>query len=1262
MNYDGEYTNISLDLHPSCVVGIGASAGGLEALQQLLTFLPGDTGMSFVIVQHLSPAHKSMLTDILGKYTSMPVLEARDGMQVKRNHIYMIPPKYNLEIEADVLKLREYNHQQINHPIDIFFRSLARSFENRSVAVILSGTGSDGTNGIRSIKEQNGVIIVQSPESAKFDGMPRNAIATGFVDLILNPDSIAREMAHISASMMDSSGRLQMSDADLLSQIFSILKDVTGVNYTYYKKTTILRRIERRIVITHNRNLREYVNYLSNNPEESRLLGKEVLIGVTSFFRDPDYFDVLKDQVITELIKKAKPADQIRVWVAGCSTGEEAYSVAILFDEVQEELGLRRDVKIFATDLDAESISMAGRGSYGDNIIEDVSVFRLSRNFTRKGNRYYVNHNIRKMIVFAQHNVFQDPPFGRLDLICCRNLLIYFQNVLQRNLFAIFNMALKDRGFLFLGRSESVGDYDDVFRTFCPNEKIFIHNIAGKAPNHERITYLMNNVENHMEPVNPVPREDFIDVKYSSSELDTKVLETLLPASVLVDDKNELIHSYGDCSRFITIPVGSVTLDIFSLIRTDLKIAISKALKESREANDKVSYDQIPVTIDGRVECISMYALPIRNKLGETTGVTALVFVRGQEQAGQDGKADMEHFRIDTAAAQRITDLEKELHITQDDLKKTVTELEAVNAELQAANEELLTANEELQSSNEELQSVNEELYTVNSEYQAKVGELTELNSDMANFLSITLVGILMVDRELNIRRYTDYISKEFNVVEQDVGRSLRFIAYNFATIDLIDLCRKVLATSMPIEQHCASVSGKTYLFRIAPYRILQGIKDSPVPEENEVKGPVRGLVLTFVDTTKQIGDRKQIDEMARALRDAVRQGQEKERFLSHMSHDMRTPMTAITGLTDLTLELPGLPPEARDNLEKIQASNRYLMGMIDEILETSRINAGKVVTVAAAVREEKILQDISNILEDRAGGAGIHFRTRIQGSKNRFVMMDVEHVERILLNLLSNAIKFTPAGGDVLLGTDVTYEGSRAIHVYTVQDNGPGISEAFQNRMFLPFEQEAKDALGMHDGTGLGLYICKNLVDLLGGTINCRSTPGIGTTFTVRLTYDLATEEQIRIQGSGLTSYEDRVLYGKTVLIAEDNNINAEVIVKILETKGIHSERAIDGQDAIDMFQRKGAYYYQAILMDVMMPGKNGIEAARDIRRLKVEDALTVPIIALTADASEDTDEKCLQAGMNAALKKPVENEMLFYTLAKEFEKSVRREGRISL
>ena len=1243
-----EYNNeIRQELPPSCVVGIGASAGGLEALQQFLTFLPGNTGMSFVIIQHLAPDHKSLLTDILGKYTSMPVIEARDGMQVRRNHIYMIPPRYNLEITLDILHLTEYNHTKINHPIDVFFRSLARAYENRAVAIILSGTGSDGTNGIRSIKEQNGVIIVQSPESAKFDGMPRNAIATGFVDIVQAPDAIAREMAHISASLVDATSKLQLTDEDLLSQVFSILKNITNTNYTYYKQTPILRRIERRLVVTHNRNLREYVTYLKNNPDEARVLAKEVLIGVTSFFRDADYFEVLKERVIKTLVMNAGQSDQIRVWVAGCSTGEEAYSIAILFMEVMEELGERRDIKIFATDLDPDSIAAAGKGVYGDNIIEDVSVQRLSRYFARKGNTYVVRHDLRKMIVFAQHNVFQDPPFGKLDLISCRNLLIYFQTVLQRNLFGIFHMALNDRGYLFLGRSESVINYDDVFRVLCANEKIFVHNLEGKAPPHERISYAMQSLDQNMIPLAIPRQESAADTQYKASELDLSTLEAMMPACVLVDERNELVRTYGDCSKVLNVPTGAVTLDIFAMIRTDLKIAVSTVLRECRELQDRVAYDKIPVLIDENVEYISIVAQPIYDNQATRTGYCAVAFLRGHREV----EKDMKEYRIDTQAAQRIASLERELKVAQDNLRRTVGELESVNAELQAANEELLTANEELQSSNEELQSVNEELYTVNSEYQSKVSELAGVNDDMANFLSSTMVGVLMVDQDLNIRKFTEYISTEFNVADQDVGRSLRYISFNFATIDLLALCREVLATKKPSEHLAASISGQTYLIRIAPFQTNEMSYEHDEYDASVRRNrKLRGLVLTFIDTAIQIDDKQQIEEMAKALRAAVKRGHEKETFLSHMSHDMRTPMTAILGLTNLTLEEPDLTPVVRENLEKIASAGRYLTNLIGEILETSRLNAGKVVSICQTVREDDLLDEIHTIIESRTMNSGQKFEYYIHGNKSRYVLMDTEHVERILMNLLSNAVKFTPKGGTIRFACDVTYGDNSVTHSYTISDTGIGMSEDFQNRMFLPFEQEVTDA-GLREGTGLGLYICKSLVDLLGGTISCRSKLGEGTEFRIILTYAMATGEQIALLNSTTTTYEDRLFYGKNILLAEDTKINAEVIIRLLEKKGLHVTLAHDGQEAVDFFTEQGAFHYQAILMDLMMPVKDGLTATAEIRSSGTADAKTIPIIALTADVQAETEDKCFDAGMNTCLTKPIDSERLFQTLAQQIE-----------
>ncbi len=1253
MTYD--HVNIPLEVQANCVVGIGASAGGLEALQQFLTFLPKDTGMAFVIIQHLSPDHKSLLSEILSKYTAMPVQEAEDGMQVRRNHVYLIPPKYNLEITSDVLHLRNYNHALINHPIDIFFRSLADAYENRAIAVILSGTGSDGTNGIRRIKEQNGVIIVQNPDTAKFDGMPKNAIATGFVDLILSPDAIAKEMTHIAQSIHASNGKMMLTDNDLIAQVFTILKNVTNTNYTYYKQTTILRRIERRIVVTHSSNLQSYVDYLKGNQEEARTLAKEVLIGVTSFFRDADYFEVLKTRVISEIVKKGKASEQIRVWCAGCSTGEEAYSLAILFAEVMEELNIRRDIKIFATDLDADSVQFAGKGVYGENIIEDVSVSRLSRYFTRRGTKYVVNHEIRTMIVFAQHNVFQDPPFGRLDLISCRNLLIYFQTVLQKNLFSIFHIALKDGGYLFLGKSESVGDYSDVFRTYCGNEKIFVHYSAGRKPQHSAIPYSLQNVETHLDLPRQIAGKTSQVGEYKAGELDIKVLEEVMPACVVVDENNELRHSFGDCTGIMKIPAGSATLDIFLLLREDLKIAFSTALKESRNQDKRVAFDRIPVRIGEKPEFITLVALPVRDKVGGKTGMTAVAFIR-QNQTVQ---GDVTHYDIDSAAAKRIADLEGELRVTQASLHQTVMELESVNAELQAANEELLTSNEELQSSNEELQSVNEELYTVNSEYQAKVSETAAVNSDMANFLSTTLIGIMMVDRDLNIRKYTEYIASEFNVADQDVGRSLQYIAYNFAQINLMELSRKVLKTMEPVECTTVAVSGKTYLIRIAPYRIdepVNGIEDDEV--QRAARGKLRGLVITFVDMTQQINDEQQLEEISEALRIAAKTSQEKESFLSHMSHDMRTPLTAITGLLELSLADSTASPSIRTNLEKMQVSSKYLLALIDEVLETSKLDAGKVVSSSAPARENDVFEEVNSIIEERAKACGVHYHFEISGGRDRVVLIDVDHVVRVLVNLLGNAVKFTPSGGDVTFRVNVEYNEAKNLvhHTYVISDTGCGISREFKNRMYLPFEQDLTRQQPNQEGTGLGLFISKRLVDLMNGHIECTSEEGKGTTFVVDFNFDLATEDQIRLQEQKEPEYNVDLLRGKRVLIVEDNALNAEVIGDLLALREVIGDTASNGYEAVEKLRSCRDGYYNAILMDLRMPVMDGFEAARAIRGIGTDYTAHVPIIALSADAYDKIENQCFDAGMNASLVKPVNSRELYRTLVKAILKPEER------
>ena len=795
------------------VVGIGASAGGLEALQQFFCCVPSNSGLSFVVIQHLAPDYKSLMADILGKYTEMTVIQAQDGVLVEPNKVYLIPPKKNITFRGGRLLLKDYIQGLLNHPIDIFFHSLAEEKKEHSIAVVLSGTGSDGTNGIKAIKEKGGLTIVQSPVSAKFDGMPKSAISTGLVDYVLPPQDIAGEILHYSKyrTMIEPQQEELFTDEESFAHIYEVLKKARGIDFTHYKRTTVLRRLERRMVVTHSLNLAEYAKLLDHNPEEVNVLVKEILIGVTNFFRDPAFFEKLKEKALYPIVQNANEEDPIRVWSAGCSTGEEAYSLAILFQEILEELRLKRDIKIFATDIDIQAIEQAGKGVFSESIIDDVSPDRLSKYFIKRGDQYCVNKDIRRMIIFAPHNMLSDPPFGKLDLISCRNVMIYFQPVLQRGLFAIFHSALKNGGYLFLGKSETANEYSDVFKSACSSEKIYIHNSAGKA---ERLAPPVFNIPN-VQPITPrvVSMQGLESQQYELENIYTQFMEKYMPASLVLNESNDVIHFFGNYMDYVAIAPGKASFNLFNIIHKDLSLAASTALSRCRSERISVSYSDIMVdTASGRrMVNLSVHPIPVSGK--ENSGLTAMIF---QENAQTDGSEEgiREKYDIDTTAARRITDLEQEL---------------------QAANEELLTANEELQSSNEELQSVNEELYTVNTEYQQKVDELTMMTNDLSNFLSSTMIGILFVDSNLNIRKFTEYIGREFQLMEHDIGRSIQIFAHSFPYEKIVEDAQNVLKNLTPIDREVVATNGQFYTLRIAPYRTT----------ENSIKG----LVITIIDS-----------------------------------------------------------------------------------------------------------------------------------------------------------------------------------------------------------------------------------------------------------------------------------------------------------------------------------------------------------------------------------------------------------------------------
>lgn len=659
--------------------------------------------------------------------------------------------------------------------------------------------------------------------------MPKSVIDTGLEDFVLTPEEIAEEIENFSSSSIllrikpesTSEEDELFSEEETLSHIYTILKNSSGIDFSYYKRSTILRRIERRMLVTHTKSLTEFAHLLGDRPEEVNILTKEILIGVTNFFRDPAFFEKLKYNVIYKILENAKEDEPVRVWSAGCSTGEEAYSLAILFKEVMEELQIKRDVKIFATDVDSKAIESAGKGVFSENIIDDVSAERIAKYFTRQQDQFVVSKEIRRMIVFATHNIFSDPPFGKLDLISCRNVMIYFQPVLRRALFAIFHTALKKNGYLFLGKSETAGEYVNLFKPVLSTEKIYIHKAEGKVEDLSTPSFSIPSIHN-ITNVGVKNITNNADDEQAES-LYTHFLESFLPASVVIDENDDVIHFFGSYRDYLTLAPGKATFNFFSMLNQDLKLVAATAVSRCRNEKKAITYkDIVTDTKDGRkvidlsVQHINDDSLFLENRVKEIEGT-------------------VEKYEVDETAQRRIAELEREFSISQRDLKATIERLETVNGELQAANEELLTANEELQSSTEELQSVNEELYTVNTEHQLKLDELTMMTNDLSNFLSSTMIGILFVDSNLNIRKFTEYVGREFQLMEHDIGRSIQIFAHSFPDEAIEEDCKTVLKSLTSIDREVSAMNGRNYTLRIAPYRTT----------ENSIKG----LVITIIDS-----------------------------------------------------------------------------------------------------------------------------------------------------------------------------------------------------------------------------------------------------------------------------------------------------------------------------------------------------------------------------------------------------------------------------
>ena len=812
-------------------VGVGASAGGLEAISAFFKQMPVDSGLTFIVIQHLSPDYKSMMVELLGRVTDIPIEVATEGVTALPNHIYLIPPSSNMSIFHGKLLLESQDRTSsaVNLPIDLFLLSLAQDQGSNAIGIILSGTGSDGTRGCRAIKEAGGLVMAQSEASAKFTGMPSSIIGNGLADFVLDveelPDQLLKFVKHPLAPQA-APKEISTDPKGALAKIFAMLRNKTKIDFTFYKPPTITRRIERRITITQATSLEDYADYLVQHPQEVITLYRELLIGVTHFYRDEEVFENLRKEYLRNYIDTMTGTD-MRVWVAGCSTGEEAYTYCMLIQEISEELGKSIDLKLFATDIDQEALNKGSIGLYSESIAGDLPPRLLSKYFVRKDDQYQISRSLREMVVFARHDLIKDPPFTNLDLVSCRNMLIYLQPVLQQRIFDAFNFSLRHNGLLVLGSSESLGESEQYFEPRDHRSKIYSSR-GNRKPllNSERLKArdaLSSPLDDRGYAGRALSRsENADDARVLEAFIDTMVGE-FLPPSMIVNEAFELIRVMGDSSRFLLPMSGKVTSDITRNLVKELSVPVATGLAKVFKSRTPVSFTNVYLRRDGLSSKVNVLVKPlvVRRNAPLLAAVVITEASAPKESTTQEGVK----YDVDAQTMERLTDLEQELQFTRESLQASIEELETSNEELQATNEELLASNEELQSTNEELQSVNEELFTVNAEYQGKISELSELNADLENFMAASKLAAIFLDINLNIRRFTQSAKQMFNIIDHDIGRPLSHISHRLREADLLTAATQVTESGKPVNLQVMAVSGLWYRLEILPYMLSHDVQ-----------------------------------------------------------------------------------------------------------------------------------------------------------------------------------------------------------------------------------------------------------------------------------------------------------------------------------------------------------------------------------------------------------------------------------------------------
>ena len=1066
--------------HDSFLVGIGASAGGLKPLESFFQSMPPDTGASFVVVQHLSPDFKSLMESLLGRKTEMNVERVVDGVTIEPNRIYLIPPKKNMVVEGNRLRLYDQDstaHVGPNFPIDRFFESLGREFQNRAIAVVLSGTGTDGTRGVRTVSENGGLVMVQSEQSAEFDGMPRAAIGTGLVDHVLDPVELAQAVARCVKSpperILDEADAQSIFSQGSINQILRLLKQNESIDFTVYKSATLARRIERRMLLGGHRTIDAYLRELSASPAEQKALCQDLLINVTQFFRDKAAWASLATKVIDPMVVGLGEEESLRVWVTACSTGEEAYSVAILLKEAMERHGVLQDVKVFATDVDKRALATAAAGVYPMSIADDVGPERLRRFFTARGDAYAIKRQIRDMVIFARHDLTRDAPFTRMHLVTCRNTLIYLKSQFQQQAVAMLHYALKINGKLMLGVAETPGDLEEEFNPLDRQMSIYEKkrdvrlSLTGRRPSLDPKSDTVSPRDKSAPPPSLPTRAQVLTEGFEAFLADRAAA-----CLIVSGETREVLEVFGKPENLLRVPTGGFTRDVERMIIEPLALPLNTALHRARDLGEAVRFTRIP--------------LPGRD--GEPVGAADLrvrYHAAHQDKAGhftvlietQDEPSEAEPFDAEGQAAHRITQLEEELQHTRVSLQTTIEELESTNEEQQATNQELIAANEELQSTNEELHSVNEELYTVNSEYQLKNQELTDLNNDVENLLRATDVGTVFLDSDLRVRKFTPTLAMAINLDHNDLGRPIQHFSHNLRHPGFVEDLRRVQQTGERIERHLETYDGRFLLMRIYPYHA------EPSPQR-------RGVVCTFVDITDLARTENALREANTKLRAKNR---EVEEFIYTVSHDLKSPLVTIGGMLGLIRQ--GLGEEAARSvarfLDVADKTIHDMRGVIDDLLNLSRL--GMIEYQPESVDPTAIVRDLLERMAEELEAKRVE--VSVQDAMPA-VHADTQRLRQVFQNLLSNAIHYGCVDADPAR-IEVSARRHEGEVQLCVRDFGPGVPGDFHEKIFGLFTRLNPEQSG---GTGVGLTIVKHVAEKHGGRAWVESPEGGGAAFWIAL------------------------------------------------------------------------------------------------------------------------------------------------------------------